>query len=893
MKNLFLLTMLLSTSFLFAQGIVTGTITDSEMKTPLPGANVTVAGTNNGTTTNFDGKFSLNVETTTGKIVLSYVGFQKQEIEFTVKNGETVDLGSFALMADENALGEIVVIGKGVVDVAIGRDTPVAVSTVTSKDIQRRSGNEEFPTLLRTMPSVYANTSGGGYGDSEVRVRGFDQSNTAVLLNGQPINGMEDGKMYWSNWQGVKDIASAVQVQRGLGASKLAISSVGGTINIVTQTYNSVERGYVQQEIANNNYTKSTAYYSTGANDKGWSSTYMLSYWKGDGNFYEGTEGNGLTYFFSVGYKPSDEHAFNLLLTGAPQTHDQAYQNSIGDALQYGRKYNSNWGYKDGKYYNERTNFYHKPVLNLNWDWNISEKSDLSTVVYASIGRGGGTGPLGSFDNKYNSNGQIDFDAIVANNRSLTTTDVAGNDLLIGEDEDNMGYITRASMNNHFWVGAVSNFNHKINENLEFNVGLDYRFYHGDHYRQVNDFLGLDGWRETGNGSIPNGQIVLQDYKVNLFNPTFNVAKSDQQIDYSNSEDIAYIGGFGQVEYKTDKFSTFLQGALSNQKHTRYDYFAYTLPSEQESESVENVGYNVKGGANYNINDQHNIYANAGFYSRQPFHDNVYLTYTNDINPLAENEDITGLELGYGFKSKIFSANLNAYYTKWANRTNTEEDRLDLDEDGIDEFYFSNYTQIEQTHMGLELDFISRPVETLPLTIKGFASVGNWKYSDNPNLNLIRQDDLSVVESQSGKSYVDGEKIGDAPQLSFNLGVQYNILDNLSIDADWFLYDQLFAGISPLDFTDPEADNKVVELPSYDIFRLGASYRLKLEGKKSLDFRANVDNLFNEVYLTSLSSNRAVTTDTDPGNVYRGINTSNRGSFGFDRQWSLSVKFNF
>src|SRR5690606_10813236 len=277
----------------------------------------------------------------------------------------------------------------------------------------------------------------------------------------------------------------------------LAISSVGGTINIVTQTYNNVERGYVAAELANGNYFKKTGFYTTGSNDLGWSSTYMLSHWEGDGNFYEGTEGEGITYFFSVGYRPSDKHAFNFLITGAPQTHGQAYQGSLNDALTYGRKYNENWGYRDGKMYNERVNFYHKPVLNFNWDWTITDASSLSTVAYASTGTGGGTGPLGRFGAKFDENRQIDFDAIIANNRSLPGG-IGDHPSLYDEESENYvpgdrGYITRASMNNHWWVGAVSNFNHVINDNFEFNVGLDYRYYHGDHYRQVSDMLGLDG----------------------------------------------------------------------------------------------------------------------------------------------------------------------------------------------------------------------------------------------------------------------------------------------------------------------------------------------------------------------------------------------------------------
>ena len=47
---------------------------------------------------------------------------------------------------------------------------------------------------------------------------------------------MENGKVYWCNWSGLSDVTTAMQVQRGLGSSKLLISSVGGTINIIKTT---------------------------------------------------------------------------------------------------------------------------------------------------------------------------------------------------------------------------------------------------------------------------------------------------------------------------------------------------------------------------------------------------------------------------------------------------------------------------------------------------------------------------------------------------------------------------------------------------------------------------------------------------------------------------------
>ena len=67
------------------------------------------------------------------------------------------------------------------------------------------------------------------------------------MINGQPVNDMENGWVYWSNWAGLADVTTAMQVQRGLGSSKLAISTVGGTINVVTKTSTAREGGTLQQ----------------------------------------------------------------------------------------------------------------------------------------------------------------------------------------------------------------------------------------------------------------------------------------------------------------------------------------------------------------------------------------------------------------------------------------------------------------------------------------------------------------------------------------------------------------------------------------------------------------------------------------------------------------------
>ena len=91
----------------------------------------------------------------------------------------------------------------------------------------------------------------------------------AVMLNGVPINDMENGWVYWSNWDGVSDATSSIQIQRGLSAVNLATPSIGGTMNIITDP--SVQKAGItaRQEYGTGNFLKSTISVASGQiNDK-------------------------------------------------------------------------------------------------------------------------------------------------------------------------------------------------------------------------------------------------------------------------------------------------------------------------------------------------------------------------------------------------------------------------------------------------------------------------------------------------------------------------------------------------------------------------------------------------------------------------------------------------
>lgn len=755
-------------------------------------------------------------------------------------------------------LSETVIVGKGVIDLEEDRKTPVAVSTIKRQEIQDKAvGNVEFPEIMKNTPSVYVMNQAGGFGDSQMTLRGFDQSNTAFLLNGQPINGMEDGNMYWSNWSSMTDVANAIQVQRGLGSSKLAISSVGGTVNIVTKATEKQRGGMARFVMGNDSYMKGTIAYDTGLQGK-WGFSILLDYWTGHRKYARGTAGEGQSYFVSVGFKPNDHHNLNFMIFGAPQWHDQNYSKSM-ETRYWGNgnirtpgyditgvKGNSNYGFYQGEALSLRKNYYHKPVANLNWDWTINDKASLSTVVYASMGRGGGTGGLGNgpdyvnedYNGAYMANGQINWDLIANEYNSTIENGIGG-----GYN----GSALRASVNNHFWYGAVSNFNFDTKNNWTFNLGADVRFYKGDHFQQVVNFLGLQGW-DASNDNIGEN-IVTETFDANPWASLFNFADEGQRVSYDNSERINYQGGFGQVEYNNDIFSVYVQGSISNQSYVKLDRWNYE-GGEAESEKESKIGYNVKGGASLTFLENNVFFANVGKYSRQPFLDNVFISNTVDlVDPSVDNEEILGVEVGYKYSTRNFNLNINAYYTKWENRFVGYNGEFEVGGTLYDDVNFL-LTDVTQLHKGIEINFDAKLARKW--TLRGYSQLGDWQYDGSTPFRVRDNDSFDIIFDSTKDLNLSGTYVGDAPQFSFGLGTQFEPLKGLYFDVDMNYFARLYGYVNVEDVIASALEGDEVyqseALAPYAQLDAGVTYEVKF-GSQKLRFRGNVYNLTNTKYI--------------------------------------------
>ena len=149
-----------------AQVTVKGKLVDVEGDEPLVGAAVIVEGTSQGTVTDLDGLFNLNVAPN-ATLVFKYVGFKDLKKKITQKNG-VVDLGNVVMNPDAVALSDVVITSQ-----AIARKTPVALTTIAPAFIEERIGTPDFPQILKATPSVTVSREGGCYGDTKINMRRF------------------------------------------------------------------------------------------------------------------------------------------------------------------------------------------------------------------------------------------------------------------------------------------------------------------------------------------------------------------------------------------------------------------------------------------------------------------------------------------------------------------------------------------------------------------------------------------------------------------------------------------------------------------------------------------------------------------------------------------------
>lgn len=744
---------------------------------------------------------------------------------------------------------------------------PVVLSTITSKDIVKKLSNQEFPEVLKYTPSIYATKMGGGFGDSRITLRGFGSENISTLINGVPVNGMENGSIYWSNWAGLADVAHSIQVQRGIGLSKLGLFSVGGTINIITKGAEAQKGGWVYYGVGNDGYQKMGLSASTGETANGWAFTMMGSRTIGDG-YVDGTNFEAWSYFANLTKRINDRHSLAFTFFGAPQWHNRrANKHYIEDYDEKGLRMNTSYGYLNGKVlptysgYNE----YHKPQLSLNHFWHIGNRASLTTSVYASMAKGGGRKVYGKDANfiQYNfKDGRPIYDKDGNMVSNLTADGLIDYGPLMEKNRDSKtgsSAVFTMGTNSHDWYGMLSNFTQPLGERFTLTAGVDVRYYKGFHYDEIENLLGgayftdnTLAWREKDT-KLKVGDRVSQDY----------------------FSEIMWLGAFGQLEYNSEHIQTFVSASVTNHKYRRTDRGKYgefgnqeTYPKGDYRTSWRDfVPMSIKAGFNYLFTDEHRVFVNGGYITKAPMIDNIYTDNNFLINPV--NEKITSFELGYNYTTEKVRVQLNGYITKWLDKSVTKPI-------GAWNGPKACIPNLDALHKGVELEVNYAPCKSLILT--GFATYGDWRWTNDVNFTYI---DENGVEKGTYKAYTKGLNVGNAPQTSAYLAASWECFSGFNVGADFNYYARHYADFSAIDRNKEEDRAQAWKLPDYATVDLNLNYKMEIGKRTSMTFFGNINNLFDKKYITD---------------AVDGADHSREKAlvwYGFGTTWTAGVRLNF
>lgn len=793
---------------------------------------------------------------------------------------------------------------KAFSDQAIPGRTPVAFTELGKEKIAAELGSRDIPLVLNSSPSVFSTTDAGGAGDARVNIRGFSQRNVSILINGVPTNDLENGWLYWSNWDGLGDVTSTIQVQRGLSNVALPTPSIGGTMNIITDPAASERSGSLKLEAGSDKFYKATAVYNTGLLNDKFALTVGGVAKTGEG-YVNGAYTRGLAYYIGSTWIVNPKNRLELFAIGAPQTHGQRTfaSNIAAYSVEYARQlgftndqifstasganagaarqgpidagfdYNQNvapvsrsyngqqyyWGElharQDPDHIHERENYFHKPQINLNWYSTISDELKLTSVFYYSGGRGGGSGTLNNGSSsaafarypnevpKYGSN--INWDATIASNAGAVaangTAKTAGQSL----------GILRNSVNNQDQFGIVSRATYELTPEWTLSGGVDWRTAEIDHFREVRDLLG-------GQYYLPTA-AQASEFWADGVNRKLGLG---DKVDYFNTNTVDWLSLFAKIEYQNGPINAYGIYGWSTIDYSFTDHFrraAAGSAQEYEVDPSSKAGDQLKGGVNYEITKNLSAFANAGIVSKTPNFDGVINDVVGARVADVRNEKFNSYEGGLRWRSDDhkFVVTASYYYTEWRNRT------ISVTNETADTItYLRN---VSQNMAGFEAEG-SYDVNRW-LTFDAALSIANWTYT---------RDVVGEAYAISTKArlatgsvyYLKGLKVGDAPQTQYMYGVTVRPLHGLRVQLQGRMYERYWSDFTPESRTLAGDRTDSWRIPHYAVFDLHVNYDLPLQNDRfDVSLFAHFFNLFDKVYIsdaTDESSFEGVGTNLAP-----------------------------
>jgi hypothetical protein len=866
---------------------VTGKVVDSKTLKPLQSVVATIQNTTLTVLTNQEGVFTFeNVVVGDQLMEINTVGYSRQLLSIAVIEGRMLDLGTIVLEYDNT------------------EEQQLSLITITENDLgDDNSGSESTAGLLQATRDVFQQSAAFNWGQARFRIRGLDNEYGKTMINGIFMDKIYDGRPQYANWGGLNDATRNQEFTMGSTPSDYTFGGPLGTQEINTRASIYRPGSRISFSGTNTNYSwRTMATHASGMDKDGWAFVISAARrWANEG-YFEGTDYAANSFFASVEKRINENHSINVTAIYAQNSRGKNSPNTkeINDLA--GVRYNSYWGYQDGKKRNSRDKDVEEPMFILSHYWKLNEKTKLNTNVayqFGSIGNSrfdfnGANNPDPTYYRNlpsYYTTQHDDFGDYVGNspqnilNAELTRTAFLNNrqinwNAIYDGNLNNGGEATTILYEDRtddklFTANTI--LSSQLSDNVILNAGATYRKLKSENFQNVLDLLGGQYYNDvdqffTGDQSQPN-----------LLAPNRQVVEGDRYgYNYNLHADV--IQAFTQFKFSYNKFDFYLAQSFSKSEYQReglYQNGIYPTNSLGKSDKASFENFGFKGGLTYKISGRHFLDFNALYMTNAPTMRNTFpnVRLNNTIVTDLQSESIQSMDASYIIRMPKLKAKITGFYSKIKNATDIgffySEGVGILDQTGAllagtgNAFVAEIVTGIDKKNFGGEFGLEYQLTSTIKVT--GSAGMGQYTFDNNPNVKLNVDNAQRVVDF--GTSTMKNYKQAGTPQKAYSAGIEYRDPKFWWIGANANYLDETYIDISPLlrtnnfynNFEDPqglpfygateEEGRRLLKQERFDPIRLvnlvgGKSWRISDKNRNTIGFFASINNVFDVAYIS-------------------------------------------
>ncbi len=681
------------------------------------------------------------------------------------------------------------------------------------------SASDNISGLLNSSMDVFYRTAAYEFSSSFFKVRGLDSDNAIVHINGIKMNKLYNGRPQWSNWGGLNDVLRNQELSNGSIPLKYNFGGILGSNNINIRASEYGEGGRITYSSSNRSYSnRLMATYNSGMLEKGWAYSLSIGRRWGNEGYQDASFYDSNSAFLSVQKIFNNKHSLNFAAIYAPNRRGKVSPNTQEVYDLKGIKYNEYWGYHDGEKRNSRVKRVVEPILILNHDWNINEKSNLETSIGYQFGEmgnsrldyAGGGNPSPAYYQDLPSYFLADTDgpdyegAYIAqenfiNNGQINWNRIYDANLTNNQANLNAAYVLYEDRVDDTQLTINSVFNTEVNENIKLSASANYRNLVSDNFAEIFDMLGGQSY----------SNIDSFDYlDYNLLSPNSILSEGDK-FKYHYKMNAEEMSLFTMMNFSFNKLEFYLAGDITNTVYQRNGIFeneANAGNSSGKGDEISFDGYGVKLGITYKFSGKHILDFNSAYLQKAP---SIRNTFTNsrvnhnvvgsDVNGLINDSPITeekimSFDANYIFRTPIFTGRLTGFYSavKDANEISFyyADGLVGFEDDS--EFVQEILQGIDKKYFGVEFGVEAQIIPTVKL--KGATSIGQYTYDNNPYLYLGADNNTVAV----GPSNLENYKIAGGPQRAYSLGFEYRDPDYWFIGVTSNFFTNTYLDVSPL-----------------------------------------------------------------------------------------------